>query len=508
MISGKSVKYIYFLWGSVIFLNLFFKAGWDLWMQTLSFYLTIAAFIPTLLIGLNLKIKLTGFLFLAFSFSLLSYLYAAHTAIVDITFTGWINYLLFFALGTGYLSTVKEKAARFTAAVCVWAAALDLFYPLVLNTSLFPNPNIKAGFFILTAPFLLYKIKETFEVNKHKSIIWMIGGGAVCYSFITASSRWGSLVMGVSIIVWLLFNNMKKTAAAAAAVTVGAAVLVDFHSLFPAAAARREWITAGIRMISRQPVTGFGPASTPHILPYFTTGVEAGHFTHYIHSYFIQFAAEFGLPAAVFLIVFLLLSVKRIFLSGNILDKTAAASLFFLMAYNLFEYNLSIPLVGLLFFSILGTFFPGEKLRLKPSKKIAGIFYVIVSFILITGGAVFATRPFLANRHFSRGIYKVSISELEEASVFFEKSLEIYPECELPLLGLASIEIIEGNLLQAEELIRRSIPFMEDANPAAKVFKSAKKDRIAGDYERASNKYMESILIRFTQFGYLFSFPG
>ncbi len=503
MNSDKAEKYIYFLWASVIFLNLLFKSGWNTWTQTLSFYLTLIAFIPLLRSGLDLKIKFTGFLVLTFVFTLISYFSIEKTALTDIIFAGWINYILFFMLGAGYLSKIKEKTTRQIAAICIWAAVLDLIYPFSFNTPLFPNPNIKAGFFILTAPFLMYIIKESFRLNKQESFMWMAGGGIVVFSFITASSRWGFIVMGMSMAIWLFLNNMKKAAAALTA--AGAAALIfflNFYSLLIAASARIEWLAAGIRMIARRPTTGFGPGSTPHVLPSFSAGGAAMHFTHYIHSYFIQFAAEFGLPAVLCLIVFLFLSVKRIFLSGNNLDKTAAAAVFFLIIYNLLEYNLAIPLVGLLFFSIAGTFFPGKHLRVAAAGKTHKAFAAFASVILVAGGAVFVTRPFLANRHFSRGMYKLSISKFRDASAFFEKSLKIYPACGLSSLGLAVIETGKGNLLEAEELISRSIPVMETPNPAVKALQSAKEARIDGDYDRAADKYMESIRMRFTQFGY------
>ncbi|MGM0568515.1 MAG: O-antigen ligase family protein [Elusimicrobiota bacterium] len=517
----KSKKLIYILLAFLILFNLAFKSGWDLWVKTLTFILTLTASAVALKDGIIVKIKFNSLLILTVLFSFVSFIFANQPAVKTIAFFKWITYFMIFVLSAAYLKNKRLQAGKMAAYLCIAASLLDILYPHILNTELFPNPNIKAGFFILCSPFLLYIITKKFKQKNYASFfILLLLSTLPLISFINTSSRWGFIVMAALIITWFsMYNKSKKNLLFAIIAAIAFYMLFDFSGMLISAAERLNWITGTVSMILKRPLTGFGPGSVPHILPAFTnseflskmgqaiTIIPAQSiqtFTQYTHSYLISLAAEYGLPASLTFTLFLILTIKTLLLSDKKLHKTAGLSFMFVIIHNLLEYNLSIPLISIIFFCLLGTFCVSENYKLKITNTWLKILSATMILSLFAAGANFATAPFISTRYFSMGMYQLSISNAEHANKLFTKSSEIYPDYDLPRLGFAILELNKKRIKKADELIYKSIPAKNLNNPAYETLQKARRYQARGDKQKAMKQYAESISIRFKQFGYMY----
>ncbi|MFH1415929.1 MAG: hypothetical protein ABIH89_07590 [Elusimicrobiota bacterium] len=261
---------------------------------------------------------------------------------------------------------------------------------------------------------------------------------------------------------------------------------------------RMSWIKAGIMMFLHRPVTGFGPGSVPHILPAFTQGDS---FSLYIHSFPVAFAAEYGIVVLIAFLWIIIFLHRRQDTNKSRETKAAYLSLSLILIYNLFEYNLTIPLIAMLVSLIAGTFTGQKKTSLRMRKRFYNFLLrttmAIAAVLFITG---ITMRPFISSRNFTKGIYYLRSYQPLNADIFFNKSLKVLPFSLLPRIGFALNDIYTEDLYGASSNIYSSLPVI-DNNPSYTFLQQGRILLDKGDRDSARNKFWQAIKLRLFQYG-------
>ncbi len=499
-----SIKLAFFLTIGILAINILFKGGWDIWAQTLTHALSLILFMltiqyclyfPILPVFLPLTILIAGILI-----SLINTVTPV-TSIME--FYNWINYFLIFSISAVFFST--EKHIQLLTKLLIFAgisiAILDMLYPPIIGTTLFPNPNIKTGFFIIIIPFFINEIITTFQKNmKLQGFILSVLFIPIITSFYNAHSNWGNFISFLSIALYLKITKKTLKPIVQIFFFLVITVALTYLILKPSGDIynRIQWILSGISMIAAKPLTGFGPGSTPHLIPIFS---HTGYFTLYIHSFFIQFTAENGILAFFGLAWISIILLRNIALQKSNDSKAAFTALISLIAYNLFEYNLFIPLIAFLFWTIAGSFSSNSFHIFTLKKKIYRETIIILSFfILLIFAGTHILKPFISTRYFSKGIYSLRIGNFSKSKKLFHKSLEFFPNYHLSQLGLGLLCIIENDLSSAKKHISLSFP-LKDNNPVYTIFKEGELLLTNAKYDEAKIKFWKVIELRFIQYG-------
>ncbi len=486
-------KLIFYLTAIIILINIFFKGGWDIWIQTLTHILTIILLcisisgnflIPKIVLSLPFLMLLTGLV--------ISCLNSVTPVTSLIYLYNYINYLLIFSISASYLSTEKyqKKIVKTVIFLGALTASLDLLYPVLFHTALFPNPNIKVGFFLVVIPLYFNLIINRW--SKLKNLFFI----PVLISFYNAHSSWGNVVLIFSIILYFLVvkkvspvrDKLPKATVHIILVLMFAAIIYVLFKSPDDIINRLLWLKAGITMFWQRPLTGFGAGSTAHILPVF---IHSKTFSLYVHSFFIQFAAENGIFSIFGLLWLLLTLLKKI----SVQNRIVFISMTGLVVYNLFEYNLSIPLIALILWFLSGSFARYKYYTVSLKKYIFISFFILFVFTLSI-----VIRPFISTRYFSKGIYNLRFRKLSSAEVLFNKSLKIFPEYYLPRLGLGLKNIFENDLKNAQQHIYLSFPIKE-GNPVYKKFNEGVNFMDKNKKNEAKGKFLEVIRLRLIQYG-------
>ncbi|MEA3507254.1 MAG: tetratricopeptide repeat protein, partial [Elusimicrobiota bacterium] len=399
---------------------------------------------------------------------------------------------------SGYLSSSagKEKVLYALRIYAVLVSLLDIIWPWLAGRTLFLNPNIKAGLYLMVIPLFFPLIINSFKSRKIAPLLPVL---IVISAFLKTRSFIAGGVLLLCAVFYIYARDYKKSAAGLLALTGVASILAfyKYPEISMAAAQRWEWIQAGLRMAAEKPCTGFGMGAVPHVI---TAFMHKGPYSLYIHSAWLRFAAECGAPAAVALLIFLILLLKGIFMSNDRRNRIVSLSLGAVILYNFFEYNIYIPLNGLLFAFLLGTFSkkPGLNLTLKNKtlRRISGAALIALTL----AAAVYFVKPFTASRNFTRGAHLLKTGRSLEALNHFERALSQYPGYPLAKLGLAHINLENGNFLKAARLLSETFskPY---GGPAYRAYRNGIEFLGKGNTLRGKTELRRAVRIRMTQYG-------
>jgi hypothetical protein len=151
-----------------------------------------------------------------------------------------------------------------------------------------------------------------------------------------------------------------------------------------------KWWSCAFEMILSRPFFGGGPGSFEKMLNFYSS---PGINSIYAHSFPLQTAAELGLPAALFLLLFFWLEIARspsAFLAGGFV-----AVLF----QSFLDFSLNIPGMFLIFLAVIGIANPqrGEE-DIMLSGTISVPLWVLISSSALSLAWVWGIRPLLAFR--------------------------------------------------------------------------------------------------------------
>ncbi len=240
-------------------------------------------------------------------------------------------------------------------------------------------------FFVTLLAFLLLS-------GRAKPIWWMVTaiiGISIALNF-TRSVWLGCLAAGVYLAgrwkprcLWLIPVVVVASYLAAPSLVRNRVTSVANLSADPSAAHRREMWGVALRMIRRHPWVGVGPENIEQAYAlYLPPGQAAIKSYHgHLHSNFLQFAAERGLPTLAAWIGFMLTIVWHFWRLRPQLSQTrwiadaAIATWLAIMVQGCFDYNFGIFSVLTLFLFLVSTPFVAQEIestcRLEPSVKLA-----------------------------------------------------------------------------------------------------------------------------------------
>ncbi|HEX4278608.1 MAG TPA: O-antigen ligase family protein [Bryobacteraceae bacterium] len=276
-----------------------------------------------------------------------------------------------FVLGTGIL---RERAARdLFLSLLMWSLsvlAVLAMFQFYGNTrqvfGLFPADEAVFGTFLsrnqfaalmeLAAPIALWHMFSRNAV-----------AGALCYAMIlaatiTASSRAGViLVVGGTIVsVCMVLFTGRREAKVTASILVGLAVLVGvaagiagtdqirarFEDKNPLAV-RRELRDSTVRLIAERPISGYGMGTWRAVYPHVAT-FDLALLANEAHNDWVQWAAEGGIPFAIFMAALVIRIAKPA------VQSIWGLGLLCVAAHSYFDYPLREPVLSFLWFALAG----------------------------------------------------------------------------------------------------------------------------------------------------------
>lgn len=317
--------------GLLVFAGPLLRGSWDLWAQSLLFLAVGAGF------GLWLAFRLlVGYLPLPSRRNLLwtgalaglSGLSASLSPISSYSIPAWRSLLLGLWLFPAIAAVSKDERAGIDEAVraCAWILILLAFYQrfhqhMGIPPATFLNTNVFAGTALLLLPLAVQK-KD-----------WILASALVLI-----------LIWSRSLGAWLGLSGallLTRRQAGAAAYWLGAGIglvcLVALYAklLSPDVLHRWHWWAAAVRMAWTRPWLGLGPGAFAYALPaYQHSGSELGSL--YAHQYFLETAAECGIPYVLVWGAGLLHCLRR----GGAHKRFGALAI---LIHSLWDYPLSIP---------------------------------------------------------------------------------------------------------------------------------------------------------------------
>ncbi len=483
-------SFIFFLPIAAILLNLLFQAGWDLWTRTFIqiMFLFSLWFLLSGRIVVTKFIKKPAILVLAVGI-VISLCFSDYHILAISVFYDYIVYFLIFIISATFFQNKRDKVLKFILILGGLAAVLDFIYPLIFQINLFPNPHIKIGFFLLIIPIYLDTLlqKKSLTIKILPLIFFIL----ILISFVQARSLWGTIVLIISILFYL---KLTKKLPVILFIISFFSILFIFLQPIPEILPRVHWLKAGIEMIIANPLTGFGGGSTPHILPSF---VSSEYLSLFIHSFFIEFAAEKGLISLIGLIWLLITLLKNI---KNKSSPIIFISLLSVLIYNVFEYNLSIPLIASTFWLLAGSFTASANYSFSFKKNSHKLIFSLALFIPISFALIKITDPFISQSFYIKGIHYLKIGEYSSANKYFYKSLNIFDNYWLPRLGLALVNIYNDDLWKASNNIALSYPSISGGKSYI-TFKKGKSYLQINNRKKAKIKFLQAIRLRIIQHG-------
>ncbi|MBN2406207.1 MAG: hypothetical protein JXJ19_00760 [Elusimicrobia bacterium] len=494
--TGKYKKtLILIIISATLTLNCLFSAGWDLWVQTATHLWTVILLFVLLIgeTGIPLVVFTPPFLIFV-SGMLLSLLFSVTPVVSLIEFYNQVNYMAIFLLSAAYLSKDGFRSAVYKLMLFLGALVplMDFLFPVVFKSPLFPNPNIKVGFLLLAVPLYLDAVLKTdLEKITLRQVVNLTVLLLIFASFYTSRSRIGFTVLFLEagFYIALVRNNFRHMLRLSAVLAI-AALLYLVYVQPPELADRISWLRSGFAMFFSRPLTGFGPGSTSHVLPVF---IGTGHFSLYVHSFFVQFAADNGIIALGGLVWLISYVLWNIITGASYRKKIIFISLISLVVYNFAEYNLAIPFISLTMWCLAGTFSDFEVFPVRGRSKLAII-------LILTVMGFMSVKMFVQERYFTRGIYYLNKGRYALAESLFRKSLDMYPGYALGNIGLSLKYLYEDDLALSLETAGTVFP-VKDGNPAYKMYLESVSLFDRDNREEAEKALFGALRMRIIQFG-------
>lgn len=245
--------------------------------------------------------------------------------------------------------SVRDRALtdRALRAAAWGVAAVALYQAFVLRspniTSTLVNPNALAFFLLLAGPAAV--ARGDFALTAVLALVFFLTGslGALL-----------SLIVAAAVIALLRLRKSgdRRMMLVLAALSL-AAVLALTQSDFMSASARLQWWGSAVSMIKESPLLGWGHSSFTWLAPLYKAP-SAAEASVYAHNYYLEFAAENGVPAALAWFSLLAFSV-----SGA--RRLALFGLLAALLHSAIDFGLSLPANFWLFCVLAGRELPASE---------------------------------------------------------------------------------------------------------------------------------------------------
>ncbi len=275
------------------------------------------------------------------------------------------------------------------------------------------------------------------------------------------TQSFGSIVyLSVGILIYLLLSGVLNFRYLAPLMMVSFLVLSiiialrypEAKNLTPVKLRLSNWEQA-VRMIDSAPIWGVGLGNYETEISYHTRPYEARSI--YSHNFLLQFTAEMGILASLFLLVSAILARKRL-RPPNLKGKEIyLAVLFVLLAYNVIDIGFYFLPAGIAAVIVLSQLYPPEeekrKLFLMPAVA-AGVLCLLMGIYWVS------------ENYRSSGDFSLGQKERVEALSYFEKSFTINPYNYKALLGYANVVFGDNRPEEAEKYLDRVLSLYPHAS--------------------------------------------
>lgn len=293
-------------------------------------------------------------------------------------------------------------------------------------------PNAWAQFVLLAWPVMLWtlffrksrRVPEVFDRDWIKAAVMGLLIGCLLLSYsrggLIAFAGQTALLAAVTLFARRAALPLRRMTVSAAVAVAVAAVLfsgvnhlrsqfyavesvakkITFSSAEGASSVseRRSFWNQAVTLANARPVFGWGPYSFRFVQPHLQTDILAT--SDHAHNVLLKYAAERGIPAAVFLLLVILLAVKpavlTVFRSGRRREALPLAVFFLVsvagvMAHNLIDYNLQFVGIALPLWLMLGMLVsvPAPRRSFFFHTVSIGAACLLLFFTLYEGGNLF-----------------------------------------------------------------------------------------------------------------------
>lgn len=298
---------------------------------------------------------------------------------------------------------LTDRSLRFAA----WGVAIVALYqafvlrsPNVSSTLI--NPNALAFFLLLAGPVAV--ARADFALTAVLALVFFLTGSlGALLSLIAAAA--------VMALLRLRRSGDRRMMAVLAALSLAAALALT-QSDFMSADARFQWWKAALAMIKDSPLLGWGHSSFTWLAPLYKAPAAA-EASVYAHNYYLEFAAENGIPAA----------LAWFSLLGFAVSGARRLALFGLMAallHSAVDFGLSLPANFWLFCVLAGRELPasGEEWTSLPGRPAAAFTGALAAASAFSVAAPLAWEREMnaASAHLEAGREEAALASLERAA--------------------------------------------------------------------------------------------
>ncbi|MDT8287151.1 MAG: O-antigen ligase family protein, partial [Elusimicrobiales bacterium] len=315
------------------------------------------------------------------------------------------GFCLFFAARG---QSVRDRALtdRAVRAAAWGVAAVALYQAFVLRspniTSTLINPNALALFLLLAGPLAVSR--GDYALTAVLTLVFFLTGSL------------GALLSLIAAAAVIALIRLRKSGDRRMMLVLGALFLAAALALtqtdIMSAGSRLQWWTAALSMIKESPLLGWGHSSFTWLAPLYKAPAAA-EASVYAHNYYLEFAAENGIPAALAwfsLLGFAVSGARRLALFG----------LLAALLHSALDFGLSLPANFWLFCVLAGRELPasGEEwaeLPGRPAAAFAGTLAAASALSVLTPLA-WEKEMSAAAAHLEAGREEAALNSLERAA--------------------------------------------------------------------------------------------
>ena len=458
-----------------------------------------SAFTPSLLLivllplglffyALSPKLKWTNLYIPLFVFLIISFF----AAIFSISkYESFIYFILLFGLATIFFIVSQlnfsEKHFKFIfycifgLAIIVCFSAIYFFltsqltgtFSRMIGTFYWPNPF--AGFLLFCLPISLF----LFWQSQGKSRYWFLAACSLILAvFVLTYSKGAflSFLLPFGLLVWHFKSTLKKEfllkIICLVVLTVGLVYGLLYFKKNPylitkqplkakeegqvTSLTRLSYMKGALKIFRDNVLIGTGPASFYLVYPrYQKTPVE---YAKYAHNFYLETLAETGifgfLSFVAFVLGIILIGFKLLIKKTEIFALPIFAGILGSLLHTGIDFDYAFWAIFLLFWFVAGLLV-NLYIKNKSNKPSFNFHWII--FLLGFLAFVFGIFLFFSNYNLERAKNFEQEGNLDEAKVYYEKSLNILNKNPMVYYYLGRIEYVKGNQKEAEKLALMAI---------------------------------------------------
>lgn len=437
---------------------------WDDWSQYLFFLISLILsavfFFRILFIEHETeKIPHISILTLWLTFFLISAFVSPYKELSRLNIIHLWNTLSVFWIISSASSEIKIFLQKI---LCVAVSVFSIFY-ILSNlgfssaisefTEFFLNVNV-AGSFIILGLFsglnLFYVRKESILLS---SITVLICSAAFFYTRSVAGLC--GIFFGISYLIFKRKNDLNKKLIIGILI-LAVLIMIFFlsHWLKSSFDDRIRWWRTASQILLNHPWWGSGPGTFGKIAFWYQ---DAGLKSPYAHSFPLQTACETGLPAAIFLFLFLIKTLIN--QNGNLLTVGLIAVLF----QNNFDFSLNISGIFILFWILLALSKPSQKIKPNFPLKNPVLIYGGFLLLLTVSGWRWGVRPLIAFDYSLNAQNAYDKMDFNLAEQFLKKSIRWDTLPSKYYSGLSMILSYRYEKEKRKEFLNEAILFQKEA---------------------------------------------